>query len=296
MNYATDAMDLLRTDVDMQVERRVKALQKAVDSEELQQAGEMDDLMGWAQYLWECKEGCRTAITTLEAQKQELENQRTQGTNERSQLRNQIRELTKERAGLLQQLEDARAQPPSADCNSPETAFTSSSSADAQIRQLQQECERLNQEREAFRQQVAELQAVNTELSVDLEQASLAIDICLPCVIALPGAPVTLDKSMLALVTSVGKRSVRHPQLSAPSSLTLPPGPLPSALDTPTSQLTPILTTPVGRPPFGPPPRSLIPFPQPTRPASVSLAAPQSQESDWEAEMDPVPPGPESQQ
>ncbi len=139
-------------------------------------------------------------------------------------------------------------------------------------------------------------QAVNTELNVDLEQASLAIDICQPCVKALPGAPVTLDKSMLALVTSVGKRSVRHPQLSAPSPLTLPRGPLLSALDTPTSQLTPILTTLVGRPPFRPPPRSLVPFPRPTLPASASLAAPLSQESDWEAEMDPVPPGHESQQ
>ena len=176
-----------------------------------------------------------------------MESQRTQGTTERLQLRNQIRELNEEQAGLLQQLEDARAQPPSAARNSPETAFTSSSSADAQIPQLQQECARLNQEREAFQQQVVELQAVNTELNVDLEQASLAIDICLPCVKAPAGAPITLDKSMLALVTSVGKRSVRHPQLSAPSPLTLPWGPLPSALDTPTSQLTPTLTTPVGR-------------------------------------------------
>ncbi len=96
MNYATDAMDLLQTDLDAQVERRVKALQKAGDSEELQQPGEMDDLMGRARYLWERKEDCRTEITTLEAQKQELENQRTQGTNERLQLRNQIRELTEE--------------------------------------------------------------------------------------------------------------------------------------------------------------------------------------------------------
>ncbi len=196
----------------------------------------------------------------------------------------------------MQQLEDARAQPPYASRNSPETAFTSSSSAKARIHQLQQECARLNQEREAFRQQVAELQAVNTELNVDLEQASLAIDICLPCVKALPMAPVTLDKSMLALVTSVGKRSMRHPQLSAPFPLTLPWGLLSSALDTPMSQLTPILTTPVGRPPFGPPPRSLVPFPRPTLPALASLAAPPSQESDWEAEMDPVPPDPESQQ
>ena len=155
----------------------------------------------------------------------------------------------------------ARAQPPSTAHDSPEVAFTNSGGADARIRQLQRECERLNREREAFQRQVTELQAVNAELTVDLEQASLAIDICLPCVRAPPGAPFTLDKSMLALVTSVGKRSVRHPQLSAPSPLILPRGPLPSALDTPTSQLTPTLTTPVGRPSFGPPPRTLVPFP-----------------------------------
>ena len=102
---------------------------------------------------------------------------------------------------------------------------------------------------------------------------------------------------MLALVTSIGKRSVCQPQLSAPSPLILPRGPLPSALDTPTNQLTPTLTTPVGRPPFGPPPRTLIPFPRPTQPASASLAAPTSQESDWEAEMVPVhPEDPDSQQ
>ena len=144
---------------------------------------------------------------------------------------------------------------------------------------------------------MTELQAVNAELNVDLEQASLAIDICLPCIRAPPGALVTLYKSMLALVTSVGKRSMRLPQLSAPSPLILPWGPLPSALDTPTSQFTPTLTTPVGRPPLGPPPRTLVPCPRPTQPASASLAAPTSQESDWEAEMVPVhPEGPESQQ
>ena len=290
-------MDLLRTDVDTQVERRVEALQEAGHSKELQQAGGMDELMGRTWDLWEHKEDCKTRITTLEAQKQELEEQRPKGADERSKLHNQIRELTEDRTGLLQQLAAARAQPPSTAHNSPEVAFTSSGSADAQIRQLQQECERLNQEREAFQQQVAELQAVNAELNVDLEQASLAIDICLPCVKATPRAPVTLDKSMLALVTSVGKRSVRHPQLSAPSPLILPRGPLPSALDTPTSQLTPTLTTPVGKPPFGPPPWTLVPFPRPTQPASASLAAPTSQESDWEAEMVPVhPEGPESQQ
>ncbi len=144
---------------------------------------------------------------------------------------------------------------------------------------------------------MTELQSVNAELVVDLEQASLAIDICLPCVSAPPETAVTLEKPMLALVTSVGKRSVRRPKLGAPPPLILPREPLPSALDTPTSQLTPTLATPVGRPPFGPTPRTLVPFPRPTQPASASLAAPTSQESDWEAEMTPVPPeDPESRQ
>ncbi len=205
--------------------------------------------------------------------------------------------MTEERTDLLQQLAAARAQPPSMDHHSPEITLIHSGGVDVRIHKLQQECDRLNQEREAFQQQVTELQVVNAELTVNLEQSSLAIDICLPCVRAPPGAPVTLDKSMLALFTSIGKRSVRQPQLSAPSPLILPRCPLPSALDTPTSQLTPTLTTPVGRPPFGPPPRTLIPFPRPTQPASASLAAPTSQESDWGAEMVPVhPEDPESQQ
>ena len=62
---------------------------------------------------------------------------------------------------------------------------------------------------------------------MDLEQASLAIDICLPCVRASLGAPVTMDKSMLALVTSVGKPPMRHPQLSALPLLTILRAPLP---------------------------------------------------------------------
>ncbi len=179
-------MDLLQTEVDTQVERRVEALQKAGHSKELQQSGEMDELMGRTRDLWERKEGCKTKITTLEAQKQELEDQRAQGTDEQSKLRNQIRELTEDRTDLLQQLAAARTQPPSTDHHSPEITFTHSGGVDARIHQLQQECDRLNQEREAFQRQVTELQAVNAELTVNLEQASLAIDICLPCVRAPP--------------------------------------------------------------------------------------------------------------
>ncbi len=253
--------------------------------------------MGRTRYLWERREDSKMEIAALEAQRRELEIQRAQGADERLKLRNQIRELTEEREGLVQQLKNAQASPPSTSHGSPETAFRGPSSVNAQVRQLRKECEQLNKEREAFRKQVLELQAVNIELNMDLEQASLAIDMCLPCVRAPPGAPVTLDKSMLALVTSVGKRSVRHPQLSDPPPLTLPWGSLPSALDTPTSQLTPTLATPIRGPSFRLPSQSFTSFPRPTLPASASLAAPPSQESDWEAEMDPVPPeGPESQQ
>ncbi len=127
------------------------------------------------------------------------------GITERLQLRNQIRELTEEREGLMQQLGNARAPPPSIAPGSWEANFQSFGNVDAQVSQLRQECERLNGERDAFWKQVLELQTINTELSRDLEQAILAIDICLPCVKAPPGAPVTLDGSMLALVTSVGK-------------------------------------------------------------------------------------------
>ncbi len=63
-------MNRLRMEVDTQVERRVEALQKARHSEELQQSGEIDELMGRTWDLWERKEGCKTRITTLEAQKQ----------------------------------------------------------------------------------------------------------------------------------------------------------------------------------------------------------------------------------
>ena len=146
MDYATDTMDLLRTDVDEQMERRAKALRAAGDSEEFRQPGEIEDLMGQAQYLWECKEESKKEIATLEAQRQELEIQRVQGITERLQLRNQIKELTEEREELLQQLESAQAPPPSMAPDSQETTFKSSGSVDAQVSQLQQECERLDGE------------------------------------------------------------------------------------------------------------------------------------------------------
>ncbi len=90
-------MDLLRPEVDTQMEWRVEALQKARHSEELQQSGEIDELMGQTRDPWERKEDCETRITTLEAQKRELEDQRAQGAHERSKLRIQIRELTEDR-------------------------------------------------------------------------------------------------------------------------------------------------------------------------------------------------------
>ncbi len=71
--------------------------------------------------------------------------------------------------------------------DSQETASKISENVEARVSQLQQECEQLNGEREALWKQVLELQTVNTELSRDLEQANLAIDICLPCVRAPPG-------------------------------------------------------------------------------------------------------------
>ena len=297
MDYPTDTMDLLRTDVEEQMERRTKALLAAQDSEEFRQPGQVKNMMGQARYLWERNEEFKKKIASLETQRQELEGQRVQAADERLQLRDQIKELNEERERLWQQLEDARAPPPPMAPDSQETASKNSEHAEAQAGQLQRECEQLSGEREALWKQVLQLQAINTELSRNLEQANLAIDICLPCVKAPPGAPVTLDESMLALVTSVGKRPMRYPQLSAPLPLAIPRGPLPSVLDTPTSQLTPILSTPIGRPPLEPPLQSITTLPRLTPQTSASLAAPPHQEPDREEDMDSEPQqGPESQQ
>ncbi len=142
-----------------------------------------------------------------------------------------------------------------------------------------------------------ELQAINTELGVNLRQANLAIDICLNQLRAPPGTPITLDESTLALVTSVGRRPVHGPQVGNPTLLTTPLGPLPSALDTPTSQLTRILSTPTGRPPLEPPLQGTPTLPRLTPQASASLAAPPPQDLDREEEMDSEPQqGPESHQ
>ncbi len=87
------------------------------------------------------------------------------------------------------------------------------------------------------------------------------------------------------------------PQLSNPISLTAPLGPLPSALDTPTSQLTPILSTSTGRPPLQPPLQSTPTLLHIAPQASASLAAPPQQEPDREEDMDSEPQqGRESQQ
>ncbi len=176
------------------------------------------------------------------------------------QLRDQIKELKEEKERLQQQLEDARAHPPPMELDSQKTESKGSDDAETRAGQLQQDCKRIGGERETLWNQVLELQAVNVELSRNLEQANLAIDICLPCIRAPPEAPITLDAPMLALVTSVGRQPVRGPQLSAPLPLTIPRGPLPSVLDTPMSQVTPILSTPTGRPPLEPPLRNTPPL------------------------------------
>ncbi len=181
--------------------------------------------------------------------------------------------------------------------DSQKTTSQGSDNAETWAGQLLRDCKRIEGEREALWNQVLELQAVNAELSKNLEQANLAIDMCLPCIRAPPGALATLDEPMLALVTSVRKRPVRCPQLSAPLLLTIPRDPLPSTLDTPTSQLTPILSTPSGRPPLGPPLQSITTLPRSIPLASASLAAPPRQKPDREEEMDSEPqPGSESQQ
>ncbi len=54
IDYPSDVMELLRTDVDERMERRTGTLQAARDSEEFRQPGQMENLMGRARYLWEC--------------------------------------------------------------------------------------------------------------------------------------------------------------------------------------------------------------------------------------------------
>ncbi len=150
MDYATDTMDLLRTDVEEQMKRRAKALRVARDSEEFRQPSQVENLMGQARYLWECNEEFKKKITTLETQRQEVEGQRAQANDERLQLRDQIKELTEEREGLWQQLENARAPPPPMAPDSQETAFKNAENAEARASQLQRECEQLSREREAL--------------------------------------------------------------------------------------------------------------------------------------------------
>ncbi len=50
---------------------------------------------------------------------------------------------------------------------------------ESRVGQLQQDCKWIREEQEALANQVLELQAINTELGVNLRQANLAIDICL---------------------------------------------------------------------------------------------------------------------
>ncbi len=139
------------------------------------------------------------------------------------------------------------------------------------------------------------LQATNAVLGRNLQQANLAIDMCLARITAPPGTPTAMDESMLALVTSVERRSLHSPRLSSRTPLTAPLDPLSSALDTPTSQLMPPLSTPAGRLPLESPSEGTPTLPRLTPQPSASLAAPPR--SDREEHMDSEPQhGPESQQ
>ncbi len=160
------------------------------------------------------------------------------------------------------------------------------------IDQLQQDCKWIRGERDVLRQQVNKLQATNEELGRNLQQANLAINLCLARFAAPPGTNTDMDDSMLALVTSVEKRPLNSLRQSGHAPLPAPLNPLPSMLDTPTSQITPPLSARVGRLPLESPsegtPTLLRPTPQPL----ASLAAPprQSEEEDTEPQE-----GPESQ-
>ncbi len=204
VDYAVDVVGLLRTNIDDQMEQRTETLRAAQNSEEFQQPGQIENLMGRARYLWERNAALKKKIVTLEAGRQELEGQQTQAAGEMWQLRDRIKELKEEGERLQQQLEEARVPPPPAEPGVQKTASKGSSNAETRVGQLQQDCERIGGEREALWNQVLELQAINAELGRNLEQANLAIDICLVQIRAPPGTPIPLDESMLAL-TSVGR-------------------------------------------------------------------------------------------
>ena len=234
IDYAVDVMGLLRTNIDNQMKRQTETLRAARNSEEFRQPGQIENLMGPARYLWESNAELKKKIATLETKRQELEGQRTQAAGKMQELRVRVKGLKEEGEKLQRQLEVTRAPPPPAGPDVQKTAPEGSTDAEKRVGQLQQDCERLGGEREALLNQVLELQAINAELGVNLQQANLAIDICLAQIRAPPGTPIILDESILALVTSVGRRPVHGPQLSSQTPLTAPLGPLPSALDTPT--------------------------------------------------------------
>ncbi len=297
IDHAASVMNLLCDNVEKQIKEQIKTLLAARNSEEFRQPGQMENLMGRARYLWECNEKLTKKIAICETQRQELDSQRAQAADERQQLREQIRKLTEGKERLQQQLEDAQIPPSLVAPNSRETAPQKPGDVETRASEMMQDSRRTEEERNALWKQMLELQAVNAELTEHLDQAKLATDLCLPCIRAPSVTLATLDGPMLALVTSVRKRPIRYPQLSTPRLLTIPRNPLPSALDTPTSQLTPISSTPCGRLPLGPPWRGITTFPPSVPQASASIAAPPRQEPDQEEKMDSEPqPGPESQQ
>ncbi len=297
IDHAAGVVDQLYADFGKHIKEQAKTLLAARDSEEFRQPGQMEKLMGRAHYLWENNEELAKKLATCESQCQELDRQLTQTTDERQQLREQIRGLTEERERLRQQLENMPT-PQAPVAPSPQkTNPQKPGDDDVRAGQPMQDGRRTKEERGALWDQVVELQAVNAELTEHLNQAQLAIDMCLLRIRAPPGTLATLDEPMLALVTSVRNRPIRCPQLSTPHLLAIPRGPLPSALDTPASLLTPASSTPGGRRPSGSSWPGVTTFSPSVPQALASIAAPPHQEPSREEDMDSEPQaGPESQQ
>ncbi len=147
VDYAVDAMGLLRTKIDDQIEQQTKTLQAARNSEEFHQPGQIENLMGQARYLWERNAELKKKIATLEAEQQELEVQQTQAAGEIRQLRGRIGELQEEWGKLQRQLEEARAPPPPTGPDVQKTASQGSCNTETRISQLQQDCEWIGGER-----------------------------------------------------------------------------------------------------------------------------------------------------
>ncbi len=150
VDYATDAMESLRANIDDQVKRQAEALKTAQSNKKFRRPGQIEDLMGRARYLWEKNDELKKKMATLERKQQELEGQQAQAAGKMQELLDRIKGLREEGARLQQQLEEARAPPPPVELEVQKTVSEDFTAVEAKAGQLQQDCERIREEREAL--------------------------------------------------------------------------------------------------------------------------------------------------